>query len=75
MATSKCHWHSLYNNKKKTLSEQRQIVKSLVEISGCLSIFMEYYVRKLGNPQNIIKKRQLSILHNNTYKVLLFCFT
>jgi hypothetical protein len=20
-------------------------------ISGCLSIFMEYYVRKLGNPQ------------------------
>jgi hypothetical protein len=32
MTTSKCHWHSLDNNKKKTLSEQREIVKSLVEL-------------------------------------------
>lgn len=32
MTTSRCHWHSLDNNKKKTLSEQREIVKSLVEL-------------------------------------------
>jgi len=29
---SKCHWNSSDRNKKKTLYEQRQIVKSLVEI-------------------------------------------
>ena len=29
---SKCQWHSLGRDQKKTLSEQRQIVKSLVEL-------------------------------------------
>lgn len=29
---SKCHWHSSGREQKKTLSEQRQIVKSLVEL-------------------------------------------
>ena len=29
---SKCHWHSSGRNQKKTVYEQRQIVKSLVEI-------------------------------------------
>jgi len=30
--TSKCLWNSSCRDQKKTLSEQRQIVKSLVEI-------------------------------------------
>jgi len=29
---SKCQWHSSTRDQKKTLSEQRQIVKSLVEL-------------------------------------------
>ena len=32
MATSKCHWHLSGSVQKKTLSEQREIVKSLVEL-------------------------------------------
>ena len=38
---SKCYWNSSDRDQKKTLSEQRQIVKSLVEILENEKIILE----------------------------------
>jgi len=47
------HQRDHYTNMEifKKWKQKNKKIPRIKQISGCLSIFMEYYVRKLGNPQ------------------------